>query len=72
MKYRNRVTGAILEARCLISGGNWEPVAGEAAGAQTEPETAKQEGAGTAEAAAAEDAAAKPKRSRKKAAKAEE
>ena len=45
MKYRNRVTGAVIEASCLISGGNWEPVPALGAGsqtAQTEPAQASQ------------------------------
>lgn len=26
MKYINKVTGAVIDARCEISGGDWEPM----------------------------------------------
>ena len=37
MKYRNSKTGAVIDAACEISGGNWEPVPEEGTGAQPEP-----------------------------------
>ena len=37
MKYRNSRTGAVIDAACEISGGNWEPVPEEGTGVQPEP-----------------------------------
>ena len=37
MKYRNSKTGAVIDAACEISGGNWEPVPEEGTGVQPEP-----------------------------------
>lgn len=37
MKYRNSRTGAVIDASCEISGGNWEPVPEEGTGNQPEP-----------------------------------
>ena len=37
MKYRNSRTGAVIDASCEISGGNWEPVPEEDTGNQPDP-----------------------------------
>jgi hypothetical protein len=37
MKYWNSKTGAVIDAACEISGGNWEPVPEEGTGVQPEP-----------------------------------
>lgn len=37
MKYRNSRTGAVIDAACEISGGNWEPVPEEGTGVHPEP-----------------------------------
>lgn len=37
MKYWNSKTGAVIEASCEISGGNWKPVPEEGTGVQPEP-----------------------------------
>ena len=38
MKYRNSRTGAVIDAACEISGGNWEPVPEEGTGVHPTPE----------------------------------
>ena len=41
MKYINKVTGAVIEAACEISGGDWEPVPQERPEAQEKARGAK-------------------------------
>ena len=38
MKYRNSRTGAVIDAACEISGGNWEPVHEEGTGVHPTPD----------------------------------
>lgn len=41
MKYQNTRTGAVIEAVCPISGGNWQPVPEEGTGEAPEEKAEK-------------------------------
>lgn len=44
MKYRNTVTGAVVETACVIKGGKWEVVKDQKTKATTNKGTAKKSG----------------------------